>query len=148
MRTGSVNSSLPALKCGLALLLLPPQRWLHVSPGELNPVHHSRGLFGLFNSPQQRRPGLKAATFHPRGGCSPKAGALILACRRIIRRPPKALGERSITHQPTLFTRRFYDLIHDPLEGKREICELNPDCDELADHIGFQEAYRRYYGPI
>uniref|UniRef100_A0A8C4YDL7 Osteocalcin n=1 Tax=Gopherus evgoodei TaxID=1825980 RepID=A0A8C4YDL7_9SAUR len=42
----------------------------------------------------------------------------------------------------------FYDLIHDPLEGKREICELNPDCDELADHIGFQEAYRRYYGPV
>nr|P84351.1 RecName: Full=Osteocalcin; AltName: Full=Bone Gla protein; Short=BGP; AltName: Full=Gamma-carboxyglutamic acid-containing protein [Homo sapiens neanderthalensis] len=24
----------------------------------------------------------------------------------------------------------------------REVCELNPDCDELADHIGFQEAYR------
>uniref|UniRef100_A0A8C3P5B5 Osteocalcin n=1 Tax=Cyanoderma ruficeps TaxID=181631 RepID=A0A8C3P5B5_9PASS len=34
----------------------------------------------------------------------------------------------------------------DPLEAKREVCELNPDCDELADQIGFQEAYRRYYG--
>uniref|UniRef100_A0A8B9BPA8 Osteocalcin n=1 Tax=Anser brachyrhynchus TaxID=132585 RepID=A0A8B9BPA8_9AVES len=35
-----------------------------------------------------------------------------------------------------------------PLEAKREVCELNPDCDELADHIGFQEAYRRFYGPV
>ncbi|XP_057582586.1 osteocalcin [Hippopotamus amphibius kiboko] len=34
----------------------------------------------------------------------------------------------------------------DPLESRREVCELNPDCDELADHIGFQEAYRRFYG--
>ncbi|XP_046538293.1 polyamine-modulated factor 1-like isoform X2 [Equus quagga] len=34
----------------------------------------------------------------------------------------------------------------DPLEPRREVCELNPDCDELADHIGFQEAYRRFYG--
>ncbi|XP_053464297.1 osteocalcin isoform X2 [Nycticebus coucang] len=34
----------------------------------------------------------------------------------------------------------------DPLEPQREVCELNPDCDELADHIGFQEAYRRFYG--
>ncbi|KAM7053578.1 osteocalcin isoform 5-T5 [Molossus nigricans] len=34
----------------------------------------------------------------------------------------------------------------DPLEPKREVCELNPDCDELADHIGFQEAYQRFYG--
>ncbi|XP_078524551.1 osteocalcin [Lissotriton helveticus] len=36
----------------------------------------------------------------------------------------------------------------DPLESKREVCELNPDCDELADHIGFQEAYRRFYGTV
>lgn len=36
----------------------------------------------------------------------------------------------------------------DPLEAKREVCELNPDCDELADQIGFQEAYRRYYGLV
>ncbi|XP_006174620.2 osteocalcin [Camelus dromedarius] len=34
----------------------------------------------------------------------------------------------------------------DPLEPKREVCELNPDCDELADQMGFQEAYRRFYG--
>ncbi|XP_048212454.1 osteocalcin [Perognathus longimembris pacificus] len=34
----------------------------------------------------------------------------------------------------------------DPLEPKREVCELNPNCDELADHIGFQEAYQRFYG--
>ncbi|XP_065276690.1 osteocalcin [Emys orbicularis] len=51
-------------------------------------------------------------------------------------------------HKRNYVYSRFYELIHDPLEGKREICELNPDCDELADHIGFQEAYRRYYGPI
>ncbi|KAM9293841.1 osteocalcin isoform 2-T2 [Gastrophryne carolinensis] len=38
--------------------------------------------------------------------------------------------------------------VRSPLEAKREVCELNPDCDELADHIGFQEAYRRFYGPI
>ncbi|XP_058558299.1 osteocalcin [Neofelis nebulosa] len=36
----------------------------------------------------------------------------------------------------------------DPLEPKREICELNPDCDELADHIGFQDAYRSFYGTV
>ncbi|XP_077757233.1 osteocalcin [Canis aureus] len=36
----------------------------------------------------------------------------------------------------------------DPLEPKREVCELNPNCDELADHIGFQEAYQRFYGPV
>ncbi|NWU84412.1 OSTCN protein, partial [Onychorhynchus coronatus] len=34
----------------------------------------------------------------------------------------------------------------DPWEAKREVCELNPDCDELADQVGLQEAYRRYYG--
>uniref|UniRef100_A0A8C0ZNQ1 Osteocalcin n=1 Tax=Castor canadensis TaxID=51338 RepID=A0A8C0ZNQ1_CASCN len=34
----------------------------------------------------------------------------------------------------------------DPLEPRREVCELNPNCDELADHIGFQEAYQRFYG--
>ncbi|XP_048363736.1 osteocalcin [Sphaerodactylus townsendi] len=36
----------------------------------------------------------------------------------------------------------------DPLEGLREVCELNAACDELADHIGFAEAYRRFYGPV
>ncbi|XP_029437769.1 osteocalcin [Rhinatrema bivittatum] len=40
------------------------------------------------------------------------------------------------------------NVAQDPLEPYREVCELNPDCDELADHIGFQEAYRRFYGPI
>ncbi|KAM8986112.1 osteocalcin isoform 2-T2 [Guaruba guarouba] len=39
-----------------------------------------------------------------------------------------------------------YGAVRDPLEAKREVCEFNPACDELADHIGFQEAYRRYYG--
>ncbi|NXH18441.1 OSTCN protein, partial [Bucco capensis] len=38
--------------------------------------------------------------------------------------------------------------VPDPLEAKREVCELSPDCDELADAIGFQEAYRRFYGPV
>ncbi|NXX17249.1 OSTCN protein, partial [Podargus strigoides] len=41
-----------------------------------------------------------------------------------------------------------YAVVRDPLEAKREVCELSPDCDELADHIGFQEAYRRFYGPV
>ncbi|XP_053134656.1 osteocalcin [Hemicordylus capensis] len=36
----------------------------------------------------------------------------------------------------------------DPYEPQREVCELNPACDELADHIGFHEAYRRFYGPL
>ncbi|XP_055979287.1 osteocalcin [Sorex fumeus] len=36
----------------------------------------------------------------------------------------------------------------DPLEPKREVCELNPDCDELADQIGFQDAYQRFYGTV
>ncbi|XP_032090233.1 osteocalcin [Thamnophis elegans] len=35
-----------------------------------------------------------------------------------------------------------------PLEAQREVCELSPACDELADHIGFQEAYRQFYGPV
>ncbi|XP_065516209.1 osteocalcin isoform X2 [Lathamus discolor] len=39
-----------------------------------------------------------------------------------------------------------YGAVRDPLEAKREVCEFNPSCDELADLIGFQEAYRRYYG--
>ncbi|XP_028609200.1 osteocalcin [Grammomys surdaster] len=34
----------------------------------------------------------------------------------------------------------------DPLEPSREVCELDPNCDELADQIGFQEAYKRTYG--
>ncbi|XP_077012569.1 osteocalcin [Tamandua tetradactyla] len=51
--------------------------------------------------------------------------------------------------------RRYLDLgqgapapYPDPLESKKEVCELSPDCDELADHIGFQEAYRRFYGAV
>ncbi|XP_015682269.1 osteocalcin [Protobothrops mucrosquamatus] len=35
-----------------------------------------------------------------------------------------------------------------PFEAQREVCELSPGCDELADQIGFQEAYRQFYGPI
>nr|XP_056709734.1 osteocalcin [Euleptes europaea] len=35
-----------------------------------------------------------------------------------------------------------------PLESLREVCELNVACDELADHIGFVEAYQRFYGPV
>ncbi|KAM3824863.1 osteocalcin [Vipera latastei] len=35
-----------------------------------------------------------------------------------------------------------------PFEAQREVCELSPACDELADQIGFQEAYRQFYGPI
>ncbi|XP_063001913.1 osteocalcin [Elgaria multicarinata webbii] len=36
----------------------------------------------------------------------------------------------------------------DPFEPYREVCELSPQCDELADQIGFHEAYRRFYGPL
>ncbi|XP_055481685.1 osteocalcin [Psammomys obesus] len=32
------------------------------------------------------------------------------------------------------------------LEPKREICELDPGCDELADRVGLQDAYKRFYG--
>ncbi|XP_038239167.1 osteocalcin [Dermochelys coriacea] len=56
-------------------------------------------------------------------------------------------AEMGRRHKRNYVYNRFYDII-DPLEGKREICELTPDCDELADHIGFQEAYRRYYGAV
>uniref|UniRef100_A0A8C6YV90 Osteocalcin n=1 Tax=Nothoprocta perdicaria TaxID=30464 RepID=A0A8C6YV90_NOTPE len=34
----------------------------------------------------------------------------------------------------------------DPLEATREVCELSPDCDELADQIGLPAAYQRLYG--
>ncbi|KAM4013956.1 osteocalcin isoform 1-T1 [Anomaloglossus baeobatrachus] len=60
-------------------------------------------------------------------------------------------------HESANFARRPRRNIHNliygaavtsPLEARREVCELNPDCDELADHIGFQEAYRRFYGPV
>ncbi|KYO41789.1 osteocalcin [Alligator mississippiensis] len=47
-----------------------------------------------------------------------------------------------------VFDSSYYGVVRDPLEGKREVCELNPACDELADHIGFHEAYRRFYGPV
>uniref|UniRef100_A0A8C8RKU8 Osteocalcin n=1 Tax=Pelusios castaneus TaxID=367368 RepID=A0A8C8RKU8_9SAUR len=50
-------------------------------------------------------------------------------------------------HKRNFVYNRLYDII-DPLEAQREVCELNPDCDELADHIGFHEAYRRFYGPV
>ncbi|XP_030324271.1 osteocalcin [Calypte anna] len=36
----------------------------------------------------------------------------------------------------------------DPLEVRREVCELNPSCDELGDRIGFPAAYQRFYGPL
>ncbi|XP_074895639.1 osteocalcin isoform X1 [Buteo buteo] len=47
-----------------------------------------------------------------------------------------------------IYDSSVYGAVRDPLEAKREVCEFNPDCDELADHIGFQEAYRRFYGPV
>ncbi|XP_052036102.1 osteocalcin [Apodemus sylvaticus] len=34
----------------------------------------------------------------------------------------------------------------DPLEPSREVCELDPSCDELADQIGLQNAYKQMYG--
>ncbi|XP_075463945.1 osteocalcin [Ascaphus truei] len=47
-----------------------------------------------------------------------------------------------------LHNRLYSQAVISPLESKREVCELNPDCDELADHIGFHEAYRRFYGAV
>uniref|UniRef100_A0A8B9NCL1 Osteocalcin n=1 Tax=Accipiter nisus TaxID=211598 RepID=A0A8B9NCL1_9AVES len=47
-----------------------------------------------------------------------------------------------------IYDSSVYGAVRDPLEAKREVCEFNPNCDELADHIGFQEAYRRFYGPV
>ncbi|XP_025968629.2 osteocalcin [Dromaius novaehollandiae] len=51
-------------------------------------------------------------------------------------------------HKRSFAVGSSYGAAPDPLEAQREVCELNPDCDELADHIGFQEAYRRFYGPV
>ncbi|XP_021052276.1 osteocalcin [Mus pahari] len=34
----------------------------------------------------------------------------------------------------------------DPLEPTRELCELDPTCDELAEQIGLGPAYKRIYG--
>uniref|UniRef100_A0A452I3D4 Osteocalcin n=1 Tax=Gopherus agassizii TaxID=38772 RepID=A0A452I3D4_9SAUR len=82
----------------------------------------------------------RAATGQSRYGNAEPSGAILLT--------PPLLSALAAFVSKQDSPRAFYDLIHDPLEGKREICELNPDCDELADHIGFQEAYRRYYGPV
>ncbi|XP_064899341.1 osteocalcin isoform X1 [Columba livia] len=70
---------------------------------------------------------------------SPSSEAFISrrASAAVVRRPKRNYVYGSV-----------YGAVRDPLEAKREVCELNPDCDELADHIGFQEAYRRFYGPV
>lgn len=34
----------------------------------------------------------------------------------------------------------------DPLEANREVCELDPNCDEAMDQFGLEEAYKRTYG--
>ena len=34
----------------------------------------------------------------------------------------------------------------DPLEPTRELCELDPACDELSNQYGLKTAYRRIYG--
>ncbi|XP_075580668.1 osteocalcin [Pelecanus crispus] len=47
-----------------------------------------------------------------------------------------------------IYDSSIYGVVRDPLEARREVCEFNPNCDELADHIGFQAAYRRFYGPV
>ena len=62
--------------------------------------------------------------------------------------PPRGRGPLRRPLQPSSVPSSVYGVVWDPLEAKREVCELNPDCDELADHIGFQEAYRRFYGPV
>ncbi|XP_010285223.1 PREDICTED: osteocalcin [Phaethon lepturus] len=68
-------------------------------------------------------------------------------CRRVISKHASAEVVRR--HKRNyIYDSSIYGIMRDPLEAKREVCELNPDCDELADHIGFQEAYRRFYGPV
>uniref|UniRef100_A0A8D2J564 Osteocalcin n=1 Tax=Varanus komodoensis TaxID=61221 RepID=A0A8D2J564_VARKO len=64
-----------------------------------------------------------------------------------------AWGLREVPLTGAASPRRFYDVAaqvasKSPFEPQREVCELNPACDELADLVGFQEAYRRFYGPI
>ncbi|XP_076216130.1 osteocalcin isoform X2 [Aptenodytes patagonicus] len=60
----------------------------------------------------------------------------------------RASAEVVRRHKRNYIYDSVYGAAWDPLEAKREVCELNPNCDELADHIGFQEAYRRFYGPV
>ncbi|CAI9536289.1 unnamed protein product [Staurois parvus] len=75
-----------------------------------------------------------------------------------VRLIPAALKLLSLDKEAANFAKRhrrsnlhnavFGAPVRDPLEPKREVCELNPSCDELADHVGIQEAYRRFYGPV
>lgn len=58
------------------------------------------------------------------------------------------MGPPNTPLSPPFVRSSVYGAPWDPLEAKREVCELNPDCDELADQIGLQEAYRRYYGLV
>lgn len=62
--------------------------------------------------------------------------------------PPPGPGTLCHPLCPSPVPSSAYGVVRDPLEAKREVCEVNPDCDELADHIGFQEAYRRFYGTV
>ncbi|XP_027523564.1 osteocalcin isoform X2 [Corapipo altera] len=68
---------------------------------------------------------------------SPSSEAFISrrASAQVVQRQKRNYGYGSVYAAPP-----------DPLEAKREVCELSPDCDELADQVGLQEAYRRYYG--
>ncbi|XP_051629036.1 osteocalcin isoform X2 [Manacus candei] len=68
---------------------------------------------------------------------SPSSEAFISrrASAQVVQRQKRNYGYGSVYAAPP-----------DPLEAKREVCELNPDCDELADQVGLQEAYRHYYG--
>ncbi|XP_051497118.1 osteocalcin [Apus apus] len=61
------------------------------------------------------------------------------------RRASSAMVRR---HKRSYIYDSVYGAARDPLEAKREVCELSPDCDELADQIGFQAAYQRFYGPV
>ncbi|GAB1287704.1 Osteocalcin [Apodemus speciosus] len=54
----------------------------------------------------------------------------------VVRRPRRYLDQRLGAPAP----------YPDPLEPSREVCELNPACDELADQIGIQDAYKQIYG--
>ncbi|XP_073423017.1 osteocalcin isoform X2 [Dendrobates tinctorius] len=71
---------------------------------------------------------------------------LVLGRRAFISRPESANFARR--HRRNIHNVIYGAAVRSPLEAQREVCELNPDCDELADHIGFPEAYRRFYGPV
>ncbi|XP_043924103.1 osteocalcin [Protopterus annectens] len=44
------------------------------------------------------------------------------------------------------YVERYYEQFKTPQERQREICEHYQPCDQMADQVGADEAYRRYFG--